>query len=239
MSGAALSISRVPRLDTAREVHTPEGIEIALYPAGPIARASAWLIDLAIRAGVVLGLMLTVPVLGNTGWAIVLLAWFFMEWLFPAWCEVNWGGATPGKRSLGLVVVHEDGTPVRWPAALTRNLLRFVDFLPMLYLFGLASMLASRDFKRLGDHAAGTLVVYRPAPERARALPEARAEAPPAPLTLAEQRAVLDFAERSSGLTPERAAELAEIPAPLLGSARGEAAVARLVRIANFLLGRS
>lgn len=225
-------------LDTAREVPAPEGIEIALYPAGPFARASAWLIDLVLRFGVLLLLMFGIAILGRFGWAIILLTWFFLEWIFPAWCEVNWGGATPGKKALGLVVIHDDGTPVGWPAALTRNLLRFVDFLPAMYLFGLVSMIVSRDFKRLGDHAAGTLVVYQSSASRSRKVAPATPEVPRAVLTLREQRALLDFAERVSDLTPERAAELAEIAGPLIGAARGDAAVARLMGIANHLMGR-
>lgn len=225
-------------LDTAREVPAPEGIEIALYPAGPFARASAWLIDLVLRFGALLLLMFGIAVLGRFGWAVILLAWFFLEWIFPAWCEVNWGGATPGKKALGLVVVHDDGTPVGWPAALTRNLVRFVDFLPVFYLFGLVSMALSRDFKRLGDHAAGTLVVYRSPAGRPHKIEAAAPELPQRALTLHEQRTVLDYAERIADLTPERAAELAEIAVPLVGAARGDAAVARLVRIANHLLGR-
>jgi len=225
-------------LDTAREVPAPEGIEIALYPAGPFARASAWLIDLVLRIGVLLLLMFGIAVLGRFGWAVILLAWFFLEWIFPAWCEVNWGGATPGKKALGLVVVHDDGTPVGWPAALTRNLVRFVDFLPVFYLFGLVSIVMSRDFKRLGDHAAGTLVVYRSPAGKPHKIALAPPELPPRALTLQEQRTVLDYAERIADLTPERAAELAEIAVPLVGAARGEAAVARLVSVANHLLGR-
>jgi uncharacterized RDD family membrane protein YckC len=225
-------------LDTAREVPAPEGIEIALYPAGPFARGSAWLIDLMLRFGVLLLLMFGVAVLGRFGWAVILLVWFFLEWIFPAWCEVNWGGATPGKKALGLIVVHDDGTPVGWPSALTRNLLRFVDFLPLFYLFGLISMAVSRDFRRLGDHAAGTLVVYRSPVGRPHKVALLPPEVPLKALTLTEQRTVLDYAERISDLTPERAAELAEIAFPLLGTARGDAAVSRLVRIANHLLGR-
>ncbi len=236
--GAQSSPPRGAALDTVREVWTPEGVAIELRPAGPVSRASAWLIDTLLRVGVMLLLAFTVVILGNLGWAILLLTAFFLEWLFPAWCEVYWGGATPGKKALGLVVVHDDGTPVRWPAALTRNLLRFVDFLPLLYVFGLASILASRDFKRLGDHAAGTLVVYRFAPGARRSLPEAPPEAPAAALTLAEQRSLLDYAERLAVLTPERAAELAEIAVPIVGDERGEAAVQRILRVANHVAGR-
>ena len=123
--------------------------------------------------------------LGSFGWfgaGVMFLAAFFLEWLFPAWCEARWNGATPGKRLLGLMVLNDDGSPVRWAAALTRNLLRAVDFLPFLYATGLAAMLVNRDFKRLGDLAAGTVVVYREGAHRRGADPAAAPLAPPAPL---------------------------------------------------------
>ena len=95
-------------------------------------------------------------------------------------------------------MLNDDGTPVRWPGALTRNLLRAVDFLPFLYGVGLVAMLCNRDFKRLGDLAAGTVVVYQAEKAAAHAhIPQAPPIAPPVPLTLEEQRAVLDLAERS------------------------------------------
>jgi hypothetical protein len=103
---------------------------------------------------------------------------------------------------------------------------------------GLLAMLANRDFKRLGDLAAGTVVVYAPRRSPARTLPEAPAQPPPFPLTLEEQRVVLDLAERSASLTPERLEELAELPLPLIGRATGAAAAARLIGMANHLAGR-
>jgi RDD family len=175
---------------------------------------------------------------GRAGWGLAMLVLFFVEWLAPAWFEVYWNGQTPGKRALGIAVLNDDGTPVRWGPALTRNLLRAVDFLPFLYGFGLAAMLANRDFKRLGDLAAGTVVVYAPKRSRARALPQARAEPPPFALTLEEQRVVLDLAERSASLTHERLEELAMLPAPLIGRATGAAAAARLLGMASHLAGR-
>lgn len=223
-------------LDTARSIATPEGIELTLRLAGPVPRALAWLIDFAIRVGVLVVLAMVVGLLGKLGQAAFLLAWFLLEWLVPAWFEVQWNGQTPGKRALGIAVLNDNGTPVRWPAALARNLLRAVDFLPFFYGFGLATMLINRDFKRLGDLAANTLVVYRDAAPRGSAVPPATPLAPPVALTVAEQRAVLEFAERSPGLTAERAEELAELAHPLVGA--GVGAAERLVRIANFLVGR-
>ena len=149
-------------LDTTRRVATPEGIELTLRLAGPVPRAIAWVIDLALRLAVVFAVMLASAPLGRAGMGIVLLTAFFVEWLLPAWFEALWRGQTPGKRAMRLRVLNDDGTPVQWPGALTRNLLRAVDFLPFLYGTGLVSMLMNRDFKRLGDLAAGTVVVYQP-----------------------------------------------------------------------------
>lgn len=190
------------------------------------------------RAAILSAAAVPLAALDRFGLGLFLLAWFFLEWLFPAWCEVRWGGATPGKKALRLVVLHDDGTPVDWPAALARNLLRAIDFLPALYCIGLAAMVANRDFKRLGDLAAGTIVVHAEPQPRGLAIPAAPALAPPVPLTLAEQRAILDFAERAAGLTEDRAEELATIPRALVGRLEGRAAVDRLLRIANFLVGR-
>ena len=225
-------------LDTTRRVATPEGIELTLRLAGPVPRALAWSVDLGIRVGIVLAVMTAASQLGRAGWGVVLLAAFFVEWLLPAWFEAQMGGQTPGKRLFGLAVLNDDGTPLRWPGALTRNLLRAVDFLPFLYAFGLVTMLLNRDFKRLGDLAAGTIVVYREAKPRGFRVPEGAPLAPAVALTLAEQRAILDFAERAQGLTAERAEELAAIPRGLVGTASGPAATERLIRIANFLVGR-
>jgi uncharacterized RDD family membrane protein YckC len=225
-------------LDTARRIATPEGIELALRLAGPVPRALAWALDFALRVAILALAGMVLGALGGFGTGVFLLAWFFLEWLFPAWCEVNWGGATPGKKALRLVVLHDDGTPVRWPAALARNLLRAIDFLPLFYCIGLVAMIMNREFKRLGDLAAGTIVVYAEAKPRGLAIPPAPPLAPPVALTLGEQRAILDYAERSGGLTEERAEELALIARPLVGRLDGRGAVERLIRIANFLVGR-
>ena len=227
-------------LDTTRRVATPEGIELTLRLAGPVPRALAWAVDFLLRAAVLMLVWMLAGRFGNAGFGVVLIAAFFIEWLLPALFEARWHGQTPGKRLLGIAVLNDDGTPVRWPAALTRNLLRAADFLPFFYGVGLLAMLANRDFKRLGDLAAGTVVVYQSeATETIRKIPEAPALAPPVSLDLDEQRAVLELAERSATLTPERFQELAELPAPLVGRAEREAAAARMLGIANYLAGRT
>lgn len=226
-------------LDTTRRVATPEGIELTLHLAGAVPRAIAWAIDFALRAGIVLAVMLVAAQFGRAGWGVVLLSAFFVEWLLPAWFEAAWRGQTPGKRAMGLAVLNDDGTPVRWPGALTRNLLRAVDFLPFLYGIGLLAMLANRDFKRLGDLAAATVVVYQlDKAEEKKDMPAAPPIAPPVDLDLEDQRALLELAERSESLTRERFEELAELPGPLVGHLTGERAAARLLGMANHIAGR-
>jgi len=226
-------------LDTTRRVATPEGIELTLRLAGPVPRALAWLIDFLLRLAGVLVVMMLASQLGRAGWGLVLLTAFFVEWLLPAWFEATWGGQTPGKRLFGLAVLNDDGTPLRWPGAFTRNLLRAADFLPFLYGVGLVAMLLNRDFKRLGDLAAGTVVVYQAEKTAAgRKIPEAPPLAPPVALDLEEQRAVLELAERSATLTRERFEELAELPRPLVGSLPRDKAAAQLIGMANYLSGR-
>lgn len=225
-------------LDTARRIATPEGIELTLRLAGPVPRALAWAFDLVIRAGLLLVVMTIAGALGKFGTALLLLTAFLLEWLYPAAFEALWGGMTPGKRLLGIMVLNDDGTPVRWPGALTRNLLRAADFLPLLYFIGFLSVVINRDFKRLGDLAANTLVVYREEKPRPAAIPEDQPTPPPVPLTVSEQRAVLDFAERAAGLTAERAQELAELAPALTAGRKGPQAAAHLIGIANFLVGR-
>ncbi len=226
-------------LDTTRRVATPEGIELTLRLAGPVPRALAWAIDLAIRAALLGVIAMLAGAFGRAGVGVILLAAFFVEWLLPAWFEAAWNGQTPGKRAMGLAVLNDDGTPLRWPGALTRNLLRAVDFLPVLYGVGLVAMLCNRDFKRLGDLAAGTVVVYSTEKATAaRKLPEAAPIAPPVALDLDEQRALLDLAERSQTLTEERFEELAGLPRPLVGDLEGSRAAARLLGMASHIAGR-
>jgi uncharacterized RDD family membrane protein YckC len=225
-------------LDTARDIPTPEGIELTLRLAGPVARARAWTVDVLVRVAVFIVVSIPLSILGAVGAGVMFVLWFALEWLYPTVFEVYFGGATPGKRMLRLTVLHTDGTPVGLPASLTRNLLRAVDFLPVLYGFGLLTMILSRDFQRLGDIAAGTVVVYREADFQHSAIPQAAPLPPPMPLSAVEQRTVLDLAARSQTLTAERAEELASLASRVTGAREGSAALGRILSIANYLIGR-
>ncbi|MEM7249850.1 MAG: RDD family protein [Pseudomonadota bacterium] len=222
--------------DTVVDVETPEAVTLRFRVAGPIPRAFAFFIDGAIRLTIYGLLALAVSGAGQFGFGLFLILLFFAEWFYPVAFEVWMRGMTPGKRLLGLQVVHDNGTPVGWSGSLIRNLLRFADFLPILWLFGLFSMLLNPHFKRLGDLAGGTLVVYREQQTNTRVRPNATAIRLEASLTAIEQRAVVDFAERAHELTDERAEELARIAVPLMVD--GESGAGRLYGIANAIAGR-
>lgn len=225
-------------LDTYRTVETPEGVELRLRVAGPVVRSLAWAQDLLIRGGIYIGLSILLSLLGKFGWGALLIALFLIEWFYPVLFEVYRYGATPGKRAMGICVVNDDGTPVGWSASIIRNLLRYVDFLPFLYGFGLVTMLVRPDFKRLGDLAAGTCVVYRDERVEGASTPAAQAHPLDFALGLDEQRAVISFAERSDQLSAERSAELASILAPCVKNA-AHPPVNQLYAMANWLLGRN
>ena len=226
-------------IDTLRPVTLPEGAEITLRLAGPTARARAWAVDFAIRSMVVMSLPAAFARFGDAGMGIMLIFWFGISTLYPILFEALWNGATPGKRVFNLAVVHADGTPVGWSSAFLRNIVRMADAFPVGYATGFIVMLFDGQFRRLGDLAAGTVVIHRdslvgrPAPHAART-----ALAAPVALTPLEQRAILDFDERRAGWSPERAAELAETAVPLVGTLRGEAAVERVSSIAAGLQSR-
>ena len=226
----------LPLLDTRLLVETPEGIDLILRPAGLMPRALAFGIDLLIRGAILLAAFVLLGLLGQFGAGLGTILYFLVNWWYPVLFEVLYQGRTPGKKAMGLHVVHDDGTPVGWAASLTRNLLRAVDMLPFAYCLGAISCLSHSQFKRLGDLAAGTLVVYRDEEPKQPQPPEAEAERAPFPLSLAEQRAVLDFAERRTSLSTARRTELAAILAEPLDSLP-EHAEARLNGIARGLLG--
>lgn len=224
-------------LETAYAIETPEGVNLELSPAGLVVRWLAWSIDLLIRAVFYAAFGMVLPFLGGFGIGLFLLVMFLLEWFYPVLFEVYRRGQTPGKSAMGIRVLQDSGIPVGWTTSLIRNLLRVADFLPFLYGFGIVSMLLTKDFRRLGDLAAGTLVVYAEPPRETVSLPDVRAYPPPVSLRLLEQRAVLNFAERGPGLSTARAQELANLVKPLT-HAQGQAAITQLYGIANWLQGR-
>jgi uncharacterized RDD family membrane protein YckC len=223
-------------LDTLYTAETPEGIALSLRPAGVAPRVLAYMIDLLVRGGIYLAVALLALPFGGMGTGLLLVTYFLLEWFYPVLFELTRSGATPGKRAFGLQVVMDSGLPVTPAAALTRNLLRAADFFPFGYAFGLVAMLLRRDFKRLGDLAAGTLVVYRDTVALHGALPPALATAPTRALAPQEQAAIVAWAGRASRLTPARLDELAALARSVTPNPQGDA-TRGLLGVAQWLVG--
>ena len=173
-------------------------------------RGVAWLIDFILRTIIYLITALVLNFFGGFGTGLLLIILFLVEWFYPVIFEV-YNGMTPGKRTMGIRVVHDDGTPVAWSSSLLRNLIRSVDFFPFFNITGFITMVMNSRFKRLGDLAAGTVVVYAKKGDHQFSIPEYPAQPPPLPLKLEEQRLILDFCERADNLSTSRRHELATI----------------------------
>src|SRR5262249_6931321 len=146
------------------EVVTPERVRIAYRVAGPGARLWAWLIDLVLWGllafvGVVVASVLEMGRAG-LGMGIMVLWVFLLKWGDPLVFEWLWLGQTPGKRLAGIRVIREDGTAIGLAQSAVRNIVRVVDAMPLAYGLGFAVAMTDRSFRRLGDLAAGTLVVH-------------------------------------------------------------------------------
>lgn len=226
----------MPPIDTVRTIETPEGVELHLRPAGPVVRLWAFFVDQVV---VWMGLMfagIALAFLGPLGLGLWFILFFLAQWLYPVFFEVLGGGRTLGKRWLNLRVLMTDGRPIGWGPSLIRNLLRVVDGLPGAYTVGLVSILLTRDFQRVGDLVAGTLVVHEETGALMPALPAVDPVQPPLMLTLEEQSAILSFAERSPRLTAARSEELADLLSPLSG-ARGSEGLKNVLGMARYLWG--
>ena len=235
------------KLDTRLLAETPEGIAILLRPAGAVARGLAYSLDFAIRLVVMIVAAMVLARIQGMGTGLWLVLMFAIEWIYPIVFELLPGAATPGKRAMGLLVMMDTGLPVTPSASVTRNLLRGADFMPFLFAFGLLSMLLRRDFKRLGDIVAGTVVVHAEQVRLAGALPEAEPLAPRIPLTRPQQVAVLHLAGRARRLTSERLDELAALaenalpPPDYAPGGRSPAPIRpgpRLLAVAQWLMGQ-
>lgn len=203
-------------IDTRYSIHTPEGVALRLTPAGPVLRFYAWFIDSAIRLAVMTGLIITLSFLENLGNGLLLILFFFIEWFYPVYFELFHNGKTPGKSMMGLFVAQENASPITPASSLIRNLLRFVDFLPFAYGFGLVCVLSNQRFQRIGDIVAGTVVLHVEAIQTLTEQENIKAEAPPRPLQLQEQQAIINFYQRRATLSEERAEELANITGSLV-----------------------
>ena len=138
-----------------------EGIDLDVTLAGLGSRSGAAAIDLVLQTLAIFLIASVSSMFGDAGAAVSLTAAFLLVIGYPVVAETLSNGQTIGKRILGIAVVKSSGTPVTFLAALIRNVLRVIDALPGTYLVGAVSIFASARNQRIGDMAAGTIVVHR------------------------------------------------------------------------------
>ena len=227
-----------PAIDTILTAETPEGIAISIRPAGFAVRATAFLIDAAIRIVFLLICSTALAAGGKFGRGVLLIFLFVLNWLYPVIFELTAAAATPGKRIMGLVVLMANGLPITPAGCLIRNLLRVVDALPLFYAFGIVCILLRNDSRRIGDLAGGTVVAYRDEVQPAGSLAAADPVPPPIALSRRQQIAIMSFGFRVGRLTPQRAEEIAELAAAALQDTPARLSLTtRLVGVARWLHG--
>ncbi len=143
-------------------IKTPEGITFALPLAGPVARFLAWIVDFAcifvIMMAVNMGIQFTQVVSLDFARAAAIISYFVVSIGYGILCEWYYKGQTFGKRLMSVRVMDIQGLRLQFSQIVIRNLLRFIDSLPVCYLVGGLSCLLSPKSQRLGDLAANTIV---------------------------------------------------------------------------------
>ncbi len=154
-------------------ITTPEQVSLNYKIAGLGSRATAhildWLLLIFIGFALSLGSGLILEQLPASiaetvmryAVAIVILILFFLLWGYFMLFEFFGAGRTPGKMLVGIRVIQDNGQSLTFLSSAVRNLLRIIDFLPLFYLLGILMIFFHARHKRVGDLAAGTLVVYQ------------------------------------------------------------------------------
>ena len=157
-------------MDQEISVSTPESVEFSHEPAGIGSRFVASIVDMALQVTMILGVS---PIFslwslsqepafsGLTTWTVAAAIFlvFLLIWGYHIFFEMLWNGQTLGKRAVGIRVLKDGGYPMGLLDSVVRNLLRPIDFLPFFYGIGAVVMFCNSRSKRIGDFAAGTIVV--------------------------------------------------------------------------------
>jgi uncharacterized RDD family membrane protein YckC len=171
--------------------------------------------------------------LGGLLLALYALLNFAVFWGYYMLFELLWNGQTPGKRVAKTRVLRVDGNPARTSEVAVRNLVRIVDFLPAMYAFGFIAMFLNRQSRRLGDYAAGTLVIRE---RTAVNLDSLLAAGPPSSAISPEQAAALQA--RFPAVRRLSASDYDLVRQALARADRGQVDAALLERLANVVAAR-
>ncbi len=157
-------------------IATPEQVALNYRVAGLGSRATAHILDwlllifISFALSLGLGLVLDRLPISDTALryagAVVTLILFLLVWGYFLLFEFFTAGRTPGKMLAGIRVIQDNGQSLTFLTAAVRNLVRIIDFLPFFYLLGILMIFFHPRHKRVGDLAAGTVVVYQRKPKR-------------------------------------------------------------------------
>ncbi|MBI5351122.1 MAG: RDD family protein [Chloroflexi bacterium] len=155
------------------KIDTPENVTFDYDIAGIGSRFLAALVDtallLVLQVLIIGTLILFITIFSDVDLVSMMSAWVFAAlglvsfiflWGYYIFFEILWNGQSPGKRWVGLRVIRVDGTPITASEAVIRNLVRIIDLLPTAYGVGVVTMFANSNSRRVGDFAAGTIVVH-------------------------------------------------------------------------------
>lgn len=196
---------------------TPEAVQLRVDVAGLGSRMIAWLLDTLIQLAVLIPLILGFSADGVAGTyelVVLLVLLFAILWLYYPMFEWLWGGRTPGKRAQRLRVVRTDGQPAGFAPIMVRNLLRIVEVILFPFV-AVICMLVTRRAQRLGDLAAGTMVIRERTTHAPQALDlvggsdELLAGLDTSRLTEREYGLIRSFLARRETLDPQARAQLA------------------------------
>lgn len=253
-------VEKLQILDTKLVLETPEGAELEIKPAGFLARGIALVVDELVKVlfYVVLALLsawvssFLGPAADQIAAGTMLIIFFLVTWFYGVIFEQLNDGKTPGKIVSSVKVTNADGTPVGIMQSIIRNLFRQIDTLflsaPALMFLGFPAVLIplglpglffvlfSKNFRRLGDHLADTIVIHTSEPRVASFQGSNSSTAVPARLTLQDQKLLLAFQDRSAEFSDDRKIELAEVLQPLHGL-QGEQALEACFGYANAIRG--
>lgn len=157
-------------------IETPELVALEFPLAGIGSRCLALLLDYLLQIVVMIIVIILFSTLADSSatigsaargpaadkWAVAILILipFLFHWAYFTLFEAFWSGRTPGKRMVRVRVIHQSGRSITFFEAMVRNLIRVVDALPSFYAVGVVSLFITKRHQRLGDLAAGTLVIH-------------------------------------------------------------------------------
>jgi uncharacterized RDD family membrane protein YckC len=147
-------------------IATPENVDVEYELAGLASRFAAWFADLFLKS-IFLFILEVILILffrithGVFFAVFTVFASLFFLWGYNLYFEIKWLGQTPGKKMFGLQVIRCGGYPVNPQSIFIRNLLFLIDFLPFLCFIGAVSILLTKDYQRIGDLVAGTIVIKK------------------------------------------------------------------------------